>query len=76
MISRRYPLLLTLDSRLSMSMISWRLPLLPTLDKSVVYVDDNTEQASDRDPIQLKIHLRADNVTSWLLDNMMVIAPI
>ena len=45
--------------------------------QSVVFIDDNTEQASDSDPdrLQAKLQQRADNVTSWLSDNSMVIAP-
>ena len=45
--------------------------------QSVTYIDDNTEQASDKDPqvLQRKLQRRIDNTASWLADNRMVIAP-
>ena len=44
---------------------------------SVVYVDDDTELDSHRDPHQrvTRLQSRADNLAHWLKDNGMVIAP-
>ena len=46
-------------------------------EQAVVYVDDDTEQAADTDPMVMleKLQCRADNTVSWLKDNMMIVAP-
>ena len=45
--------------------------------QSIVYVDDDTEQECDADPVRLqeKLQCRVDQVTGWLADNRMVLAP-
>ena len=49
----------------------------PASGQSVCYVDDDSEQESNKDPEQLQIALqtRTNNTTQWLMDNMMVVAP-
>ena len=45
--------------------------------QTIAYVDDSNDQVAAESPIELmnKIQIRADNLTQWLSDNRMVIAP-
>ena len=46
-------------------------------EQTIAYVDDTTDQAAADTPedLQTKMQSRADNVSSWLADNRMIIAP-
>ena len=45
--------------------------------QTICYVDDSNDQVAARDPQDLmdKLQIRANNLTNWLEDNRMVIAP-
>ena len=45
--------------------------------QSVCFVDDETQQVRDADPVNLqnKLQHRVDNAVTWLADNKMIISP-
>ena len=50
------------------------IPTLPVMSQSVLYADDDTDHAKDKNPENLmkKIQFEADCSTSWVADNKLV----